>query len=82
MLFEFEKGCLDAYRRCLQHITLLAFKRTPGVLLGIKFLNSMSWCIKIGGGDTGTDCIKTSIRHGCRNIINLELPLYSDSFGS
>lgn len=29
--------------------------------------------VVIGGGDTGTDCIGTSIRHGCSNIINLEL---------
>ncbi|XP_042440891.1 glutamate synthase 1 [NADH], chloroplastic isoform X1 [Zingiber officinale] len=29
--------------------------------------------IVIGGGDTGTDCIATSIRHGCTNIVNLEL---------
>ncbi len=29
--------------------------------------------IVIGGGDTGTDCIGTSIRHGCRSVTNLEL---------
>ncbi|KAL5989333.1 glutamate synthase [NADH] [Asimina triloba] len=29
--------------------------------------------VVIGGGDTGTDCIGTSIRHGCTDIINLEL---------
>ncbi|KAL5719198.1 alanine dehydrogenase [Ranunculus cassubicifolius] len=29
--------------------------------------------VVIGGGDTGTDCIATSIRHGCTNIVNLEL---------
>jgi glutamate synthase (NADPH) small chain len=29
--------------------------------------------IVIGGGDTGTDCIGTSIRHGCSAMINLEL---------
>ena len=27
----------------------------------------------IGGGDTGTDCIGTSIRHGCRSVVNFEL---------
>nr|GEX99344.1 glutamate synthase [NADH], amyloplastic-like [Tanacetum cinerariifolium] len=27
--------------------------------------------VVIGGGDTGTDCIGTSIRHGCTDIINL-----------
>ncbi len=29
--------------------------------------------IVIGGGDTGADCIGTSLRHGCRSIVNLEL---------
>ncbi|MEE2840192.1 MAG: glutamate synthase subunit beta [Acidobacteriota bacterium] len=27
----------------------------------------------IGGGDTGTDCIGTSLRHGCNSLINFEL---------
>lgn len=29
--------------------------------------------IVIGGGDTGTDCIATSLRHGCRSVVNFEL---------
>lgn len=29
--------------------------------------------VVIGGGDTGTDCIGTSIRHGCSSMVNLEL---------
>ncbi len=29
--------------------------------------------IVIGGGDTGTDCIGTSIRHGCNSMTNFEL---------
>ena len=29
--------------------------------------------IVIGGGDTGTDCIGTSLRHGCRSLINFEI---------
>ena len=29
--------------------------------------------IVIGGGDTGTDCIATALRHGCRSMVNLEL---------
>ncbi|MDH3509947.1 MAG: glutamate synthase subunit beta [Gammaproteobacteria bacterium] len=29
--------------------------------------------IVIGGGDTGTDCIGTAVRHGCRSMLNLEL---------
>ena len=29
--------------------------------------------IVIGGGDTGTDCIGTAIRHGCKSLVNFEL---------
>jgi NADPH-dependent glutamate synthase beta subunit-like oxidoreductase len=29
--------------------------------------------VVIGGGDTGADCIGTSLRHGCKSMINLEL---------
>ncbi len=29
--------------------------------------------IVIGGGDTGTDCIGTSLRHGCNSLINFEI---------
>jgi glutamate synthase (NADPH) small chain len=29
--------------------------------------------IVIGGGDTGTDCLGTSLRHGCRSLVNFEI---------
>ena len=29
--------------------------------------------VVIGGGDTGTDCVGTSIRHGCQSITQLEI---------
>ena len=29
--------------------------------------------IVIGGGDTGTDCIGTSLRHGCNSLVNFEI---------
>lgn len=29
--------------------------------------------IVIGGGDTGTDCVATSIRHGCKSVNQLEI---------
>jgi glutamate synthase (NADPH/NADH) small chain len=29
--------------------------------------------IVIGGGDTGSDCVGTSIRHGCASVVNFEL---------
>ncbi|AFY83061.1 glutamate synthase subunit beta [Oscillatoria acuminata] len=27
----------------------------------------------IGGGDTGTDCVGTSVRHGCNSVVQLEI---------
>ncbi len=29
--------------------------------------------IVIGGGDTGTDCLGTSLRHGCKSLTNFEI---------
>ncbi len=29
--------------------------------------------IVIGGGDTGTDCVGTSVRHGCKSITQIEI---------
>jgi glutamate synthase (NADPH) small chain len=29
--------------------------------------------IVIGGGDTGTDCVGTAMRHGCRSLLQLEI---------
>jgi glutamate synthase (NADPH/NADH) small chain len=29
--------------------------------------------IVIGGGDTGTDCVGTTLRHGCRSLVQFEL---------
>jgi glutamate synthase (NADPH) small chain len=29
--------------------------------------------IVLGGGDTGTDCVGTSLRHGCRSLLQLEI---------
>ncbi len=29
--------------------------------------------IVIGGGDTGTDCVGTSLRHGCKGLVQLEI---------
>lgn len=36
--------------------------------------------IVVGGGDTGTDCVGTSLRHGCNSVLQLEiLPKPPDS---
>jgi glutamate synthase (NADPH/NADH) small chain len=45
-----------------------------GDALGDAFISAEGKdVIVIGGGDTGTDCIATSLRHGCRSLLNFEL---------
>src|SRR5262249_29779878 len=29
--------------------------------------------VVVGGGDTGTDCVGTALRHGCRSLVQLEI---------
>jgi len=29
--------------------------------------------IAVGGGDTGTDCVGTALRHGCRSLVQVEI---------
>ena len=50
-------------------------KNTQAVLDGSKApINAEGKdVIVIGGGDTGTDCVGTSLRHGCKSLIQLEI---------
>lgn len=49
--------------------SLLDSNLEDGAYLSAKDKN----VIVIGGGDTGTDCIGTSLRHGCRTLVNFEI---------
>jgi len=49
--------------------SLLDSKLENGHYISAKDLD----VIVIGGGDTGADCIGTSLRHGCRSVVNFEL---------
>ncbi len=49
--------------------SLLDSKLEDGNFISAKDKN----VIVIGGGDTGTDCIGTSIRHGAKSVVNFEL---------
>ncbi|HEY8560765.1 MAG TPA: glutamate synthase subunit beta [Pyrinomonadaceae bacterium] len=49
--------------------SLLDCRHADGEFIDVKNKN----VIVIGGGDTGTDCIATSIRHGCRSVTQFEI---------
>ncbi|MEM9741646.1 MAG: glutamate synthase subunit beta [Pseudomonadota bacterium] len=49
--------------------SLLDSEHADGEFISAKDKN----VIVIGGGDTGTDCIGTSLRHGCKTLTNFEL---------
>jgi glutamate synthase (NADPH/NADH) small chain len=39
-----------------------------------RFISAMDKdVIVIGGGDTGTDCVGTALRHGCKSLVQLEI---------
>lgn len=49
--------------------SLLDSGLTDGRCINVKDQN----VIIIGGGDTGTDCVATSLRHGCRSVCQFEI---------
>ena len=49
--------------------SLLDSKHADGAYIDAKGKN----VIVIGGGDTGTDCIGTALRHGCKTLTNFEI---------
>ncbi|KAA5546038.1 glutamate synthase subunit beta [Roseiconus nitratireducens] len=58
----------------MEFLTANTKQSVHGDSLGDGFISAEGKdVIVIGGGDTGTDCIATSLRHGCRSIVNFEL---------
>lgn len=58
----------------MEFLTANTKQSVHGESLGDGFISAEGKdVIVIGGGDTGTDCIATSLRHGCRSIVNFEL---------
>ncbi|QEF99202.1 Glutamate synthase [NADPH] small chain [Stieleria maiorica] len=58
----------------MEFLTANTRQSVHGETLGDGFISAEGKdVIVIGGGDTGTDCIATSLRHGCRSLVNFEL---------
>ena len=61
------------------HFAMEFLKKNTSSLLDSKLENGNYITAKgkkvivIGGGDTGTDCIGTSLRHGCESLVNFEI---------
>ncbi len=54
----------------LHHNTKALLDNKPGA----NFISAKDKdVIVIGGGDTGTDCVGTSMRHGCKSLIQVEI---------
>ncbi len=49
--------------------SLLDSQHRDGCFVSAKGKN----VIVVGGGDTGTDCVGTALRHGCRSLVQLEI---------
>ena len=49
--------------------SLLDSNLTDGKYISAKDKN----VVIIGGGDTGNDCVGTSVRHGCKSVVQLEM---------
>ncbi|MCR5708715.1 MAG: glutamate synthase subunit beta [Ruminococcus sp.] len=49
--------------------SLLDSELSDGKFISAKGKN----VVIIGGGDTGNDCVGTSVRHGCKSVIQLEM---------
>ncbi|HEY4188551.1 MAG TPA: glutamate synthase subunit beta [Polyangia bacterium] len=49
--------------------SLLDSNHADGKFISAKGKN----VVVIGGGDTGTDCVGTSMRHGCKTLVQLEI---------
>ncbi|WP_196161368.1 glutamate synthase subunit beta [Reinekea sp. G2M2-21] len=49
--------------------SLLDSEHQDGQFINAKDKN----VVVIGGGDTGTDCVGTALRHGCKSVVQLEI---------
>ncbi|MEM9827045.1 MAG: glutamate synthase subunit beta [Planctomycetota bacterium] len=64
----------DGVHFAMDFLTANTKQMVHGDSLGDEFISAEGKdVIVIGGGDTGTDCIATSLRHGCRSVVNFEL---------
>ena len=65
---------LEGIRLAMDFLTRNTKSLLDSKLADASFMSAQNKdVIVIGGGDTGADCIGTSLRHGCRSVTNFEL---------
>ena len=65
---------LEGVHFAMDFLTLNTKSLLKSNLVDEKYISAKGkHVIVIGGGDTGTDCIGTAMRHRCRSMVNLEL---------
>ncbi len=63
------KGVHFAMEFLTQNTRSLLDRQKNGSFISAEGKNVMV----IGGGDTGTDCVGTAMRHGCKNLVQVEI---------
>ena len=64
---------LKGIHLAMEFLTANTKNLLDGVKPGTNITADGKNVVVIGGGDTGTDCVGTSIRHGCQSIVQLEI---------
>jgi glutamate synthase (NADPH) small chain len=69
-----EGRALSGVHQAMEFLTLNTRSLLDSNLENGRYLSAKDkHVVVIGGGDTGTDCVATSMRHGCRSLVQLEI---------
>ena len=64
---------LKGIHLAMEFLTANTKNLLDGVKPGMQITADSKNVVVIGGGDTGTDCVGTSLRHGCKSIVQVEI---------
>jgi glutamate synthase (NADPH/NADH) small chain len=57
----------------MDYLTANTKNLLDGAKPGVQISGEGKDVVVIGGGDTGTDCVGTALRHGCKSIVQVEI---------
>jgi len=64
---------LQGVHFAMEFLTANTKNLLDGVKPGTQITADGKDVVVIGGGDTGTDCVGTSVRHGCKSVVQVEI---------